>query len=481
MLRTPEEYIDRLKSRRPNIYVQGEKLDDPLSHPVVEPIVKSTSLTFEMAKDPEYEDLMTVESPYINEKVNRYNHPHLTSDDYKNMQKMMRVIARKHGSCVGARCVGLNPISVLVDMTGKMDKKYDTNYSDRYTSWLKSIQKEDLAVGGVFTDPKGDRLKRPVEQEDPNQYLHVVDRNEDGIIVRGAKVHLSGVHVSDVALVAPCVRITDENYAIAFATPVDAEGISFHTQLSIPLMSRMADADPYDLGNPVHGGYGISTMIFDDVFIPKEKVFLDGETREASLLAARCGTNHRARMPACKCGICDLLQGAALRSAECIGVDEEDHIQNKLSKMMFVSEQAYGSAIAAADLGSEGKYEGYFSDPKMSSVAKVRCSEALMENIHLATDIAGGVVSGTVTKEDLDSSEHGELLKGFYTGKPDTTAEERVRMAKLIEYVSQGSAVYTESLQGGTPRQGNYMNIRRFTDFEQLKEDAENITKGNLP
>jgi len=170
--------------------------------------------------------LATAVSHLTGEKINRYTHVHQNVDDLIKKVKMLRVLGQRTGTCF-QRCVGLDGLNALYTTTFEMDKKLDTNYHKKFLEYLKYIQNKDLMVAGSMTDPKGDRSKRPSEQSDKDLFLHIVEKNSDGIVVRGAKMHQTGIVNSHEILVMPTQALQkgDEEFAVSFAIPVDVKGI----------------------------------------------------------------------------------------------------------------------------------------------------------------------------------------------------------------------------------------------------------------
>ncbi|MHA1467950.1 MAG: 4-hydroxyphenylacetate 3-hydroxylase N-terminal domain-containing protein, partial [Promethearchaeota archaeon] len=189
-LKTPEEYLESIK-RDLNLYMFGEKVNEFWKHPIIKPSINTVMKIYELAQIEEYKDLMTVKSHLTGEVVNRFTHIHQSVDDLIKKVKMQRMLGQKVACCF-QRCVGFDAANALYSVTYEMDKKNSTNYHKRFKNYWIDVQNQDLMVDGAMTDTKGDRGKRPANQTDPDQYLHIIDENDDGIFIKGAKVHQTG-------------------------------------------------------------------------------------------------------------------------------------------------------------------------------------------------------------------------------------------------------------------------------------------------
>lgn len=332
-MKTRNEYIESLRKLNIQVYLLGEKVDDPTTHPIIAPSLNSVAMTYELAQQPEYEDLMTATSNLTGEKINRFTHLHQSTEDLLKKVKMQRLLGQKTASCF-QRCVGMDAANAVYSTTYECDQAHGTHYFDNFREYWKRVQREDLTVDGAMTDPKGDRGKSPSQQSDPDMYLRVVERRPDGIVVRGSKAHQTGIINSHEVIVMPTVamRPEDKDYAVAFAIPSDAPGIfMIYGRQSCDTRKLEPNAD-IDLGNKNFGGHE-ALMIFDDVFVPNELVFMDGETDFAGMLVERFASYHRQSYGGCKVGVGDVLIGATALAADYNGVPKASHIKDKLIEM----------------------------------------------------------------------------------------------------------------------------------------------------
>ena len=316
----------------------GELIENPVDHPMIRPSMNSVAKTYELAEKPEYQDLMTVYSPLIGKRINRFCHLHQSTEDLVNKVKMQRLMGQKTAACF-QRCVGMDAFNAIFSTTYEMDQKLGTEYHKRFTEYMKFVQENDLTVDGAMTDPKGDRSLSPSRQEDPDMYMHVVEVREDGIVVRGAKAHQTGAVNSHEHLIMPTVAMKEEDkdYAISFAVPSDAEGVFMVYGRQSCDTRKMEENADMDLGNAQYGGHE-ALVVFDNVFVPNERVFMCREYEFAGMMVERFAGYHRQSYGGCKVGVGDVLIGAAALAADYNGVPKANHIKDKLIEMIHLNE-----------------------------------------------------------------------------------------------------------------------------------------------
>jgi len=335
-LMTGDEYRESLRARKPlKVYFQGEKLSDPMDHPVVKLSTNSVALTYDFAHVPEYADVATAQSTLTAQRVNRFCHLHEGVEDLLRKVKLLRELGRRCGTCF-QRCVGMDTLNAVFITTYEMDRKYGTDYHERFRRYAVEAQENDWTIDGCMTDVKGDRGKRPAEQADPDLYLHVVERRKDGIVIRGAKASQTGAINSHQHLVMPTLSLREgeEDYAVCCGVPADAEGITYLYGRQ-PSDLRKLDASAtgaMDCGNACYGGQEC-LIVFDDVFVPNDRVFMDGQYDFARRLVETFAAYHRQSYGGCKTGVGDVLIGAASCIAEYNGVAGASHIKDKIVEM----------------------------------------------------------------------------------------------------------------------------------------------------
>ena len=227
-MKTAKEYKDSLRDRKIKVYLKGELLDPKtlIDHPFIRGHVNSAAMTYALAGMKEYEELMTATSHLTGKKINRFTHIHQSTDDLVKKVKMLRMISQKTGTCY-QRCVGFDAMNATYSVTYEIDQAMGTNYHERFKKYLEYVQENDLMIAGAMTDVKGDRSLRPGQQKDPDLFVHVVEKRDDGIVIRGAKAHMTGMVNSHEMLIMPTMGMKEDeaDYAVCCAIPVDAEGV----------------------------------------------------------------------------------------------------------------------------------------------------------------------------------------------------------------------------------------------------------------
>ena len=414
---TKEQYIESLRKLNLKVYFMGELISNPVDHPMIRPSMNSVAMTYELAEKDEYKTLMTAKSNLTGKTVNRFCHLHQSTEDLINKVKMQRLVGQKTGACF-QRCVGMDAFNAIYSTTYEIDQAHGTEYHKRFTEYLKYVQDNDLTVDGAMTDPKGDRGLSPSQQEDPDLYLRIKEVRPDGIIVRGAKAHQTGAVNSHEHLIMPTVAMkeSDKDYAVSFAIPSDAEGIlMIYGRQSCDTRKMEKDAD-LDLGNSQFGGHE-ALVIFDDVFVPNERIFMCKEYEFAGMMVERFAGYHRQSYGGCKVGVGDVLIGAAALAADYNGVPKANHIKDKLIEMMHLNETLYSCGIACSTEGEPTLAGNYQINLLLANVCKQNVTRFPYEIARLAEDIAGGLMVTMPSAQDLRDPYIGGYVKKYLQGR----------------------------------------------------------------
>ena len=474
-----QQYKESLKKLKPIIYYMGEKIDSVVDHPMTKPHVNSAAMTYELAQDPLYQNLMTADSHLTGTKVNRFTHVHQSKEDLVNKVKMMRMIAQKTGTCF-QRCVGLDAMNATFITTYNVDKKYGTDYHKKFTAWLKYVQENDLMIAGAMTDVKGNRNKKPSGQSDPDLFTHIVEKREDGIVIKGAKAHMTGMANSHEMLILPTTNLLegDEAYAVACAVPVDAKGVThvFGRQTND---QRRLQGD-LDTGNAEYAIVGGETLtVLDNVFVPWDRVFMCGEIEFAQDYVTRFAAYHRQNYGGCKVGNSDVLIGATSLIAKMNGANKASHIKDKLIEMTHLAETMYCCSLACSYEGVKEEAGSYYVNTLLANEVKLNCTKNMYEISRLAHDIAGGFIATLPHEWDFNSPVTGPLIKKYFVGNEEYSAEDRIKSARLLENMSGGTAL-AESMHGAGSPQAMRIMILRESNMEQKEELAANLAHVKL-
>jgi 4-hydroxybutyryl-CoA dehydratase/vinylacetyl-CoA-Delta-isomerase len=466
-IETTADYMTSLRKLDPVIYYRGERIKDVTSHPATAPHVRSAAMTYSLANTDEHRDLATATSHLTGNVISRFTHVHQSVEDLIKKIKLLRVLGQKTGTCF-QRCVGFDAINSVYTVTYEIDQKLGTDYFERFKKWLVDIQNQNLMVVGAMTDPKGDRSKGPAQQSDPDQYVHVVKRTRDGVVIRGAKLHMTGAVNSHEILVMPTTALDEQSkdYAIVCALPVDADGVTmiFGRQAGD---DRRDNLERIDVGKPRFGAVGgEAVIVFDDVFVPREKVFVNGETDFTGSLVYRFAAHHRANYGACKTGLMDVLTGAVSYLAQVQGTAKASHVKEKITEMIHLSETLYSSSIATSAEGWQTPSGGYMVNTMLANVCKQNVTRFHFEVARLALDLAGGFIATLPSEYDLKSEDVGHLVKKYFSGVEGIPTEERIRIGRLIEAMTGGTAL-VESMHGAGSPQAQRVMIFREGELEK--------------
>lgn len=475
-IRTGDEYIESLRGRKIKVYLFGELVEEPVDHPIIRPSINAVAETYDLAV--REEELASADSGITGLRVNRFLHIAESAEDLVLQNKMQRKLGQNTGTCF-QRCVGMDALNALHSTTFEIDEKYGTTtYHSRFLEFVKMVQRENLVIGGAMTDPKGDRSKGPAEQEDPDLFTRIVDKDERGIYVSGAKAHQTGCINSHWIILMPTVRLTenDKDWAVVGAIPADAEGVTYIYGRQSCDTRSMEGGDGIDSGNAKFGGQE-ALIILDKVFIPWEHVFMHGEYEFASMLIERFTCYHR-RSYVCKTGLGDVLIGAAASIADYNGVPKVSHIKDKLVEMTHLNETIFAAGIASSYQGHRMKSGVYLNEDMLAQVCKHNVTRYPYEIGRLAQDIAGGLVVTLPSERDLKHPDVGPMLLKYLAGRKDVAVEDRVRMLRLIENMTLGrNAVgyLTESMHGAGSPQAQRIQIQRQMQLEYKKNLARNL------
>ena len=471
-LKTYDKYIASLKQMRPNIYKFDQLIEDVTTHPATRRTVEGHAWTFKGAFDEKLKDKLTTTSHLTGEPISRYLSIVQSAEDMYANSDMKRLMFHLTGTCTGGRCAGWSALNAMFITTFEMDRDLGTNYHQRFLSWLKQAQQNDITISGALTDAKGDRTKQPSQQEDPDMFLRVVEKRADGIVVRGAKLMICGVAAANEIFVLPgsAYKEEDADYAVSFVVPRDIEGLTI-VETRHPNDTRDQE-EGFD--NPVtEGGITQAFLFFEDVFVPKERVFMCGETKYTGSTVGYFIMPYRAAIGGCVAGQGDIKIGSAILTARANGLSSKV-FKDKLVQMYVNNETTYGMGIAAAARGKKHPSGAWLCDPLLSNVNKVHVATLPYETSVIAQDIAGGIAeTGCMPSyQDFESKKYGHLIKKYM--KARHSAETRARAARLVEWCTLGSGVPGCMHGGGSP-DGAKLVIRATANLEEKVQIARRL------
>jgi len=470
-MRTKAKFVESLRKQKPKVYLHGEKVENIVDHPMFRIPIDSVGIECDLINNPKYQDLTTKISPLINGRISRWYALWESAEDLIAFQHMLRELTPLFVCIPGCEVTSI--INAIWVATYDVDKIYNTNYHDRLTNYLKYVQENGIMLTGAITDVRGDRSKRPSEQADPDMYLHVVERRKDGIVVRGAKASNTGGPVANEIFAMPTrtMREDEKDFCVAFAIPVDTEGVIFLAR------TWGAPEAKGEIDQPLSRRFGLceATTFFDNVFVPWDRVFLCGEA-EGSESAINTFIQNRGVFCGCRAGRIDAIIGAAALIAEYNGVSQASHIRRKITEMIIGAETVYALAYTAATAGTQHP-SGVFSASSLeANVGRLLATYRLSECFPSLMDITGGLIVTSPFEEELKNPETKKYVDKYLKAKPDVPAEHRLRLIKYIEDMVAGKVgdwMLPESILGSGPPENQMIDIWNSYDLEKRKRIAK--------
>jgi 4-hydroxyphenylacetate 3-monooxygenase/4-hydroxybutyryl-CoA dehydratase/vinylacetyl-CoA-Delta-isomerase len=459
---------------KPNIYVGDEIIgrDDPR----LESGMYVMRQTFDCAHDERYRDVCTAVSHLTGETINRFTHIHQTQDDLMKKQEMTKLLSHRVGGCI-QRCMGVDALNALSVVTYEVDQACGTKFNENFINYLKWVQENDIVGNCAQTDVKGDRLARPHQQVDPDMYLRIVESREDGIVVRGAKSCNSAAPYVDEIIVTPTrfMGAKDNAYAVSFAIPADWPGIKLAALPGVRHKRKHIDA-------PIaHVGDLESLTIFDDVFIPKDRVFLNGLaypecTPYAGFLAIMFAHFHRHSYTGCKPATSEVLASSAALVAEYNGIEKTSHVQEKLCHIITIAELVYAAGIASAARCVKMPSGTMIPDEILTNAGRKLAGEEIYNEVRILADLAGGLIATMPLEDSYYNEDIGELLHKYIKRNPLVSAENVHRCFRMIEdqLISEfGGSTLVAGLHGGGSPQMEAIAMMGGYNLEELKGIAK--------
>jgi 4-hydroxybutyryl-CoA dehydratase/vinylacetyl-CoA-Delta-isomerase len=418
-------------------------------------------------------ELYTTTSVFTGEKIHRWNSMMQNSEHLISNMKMKRQNYRRTGSCTGAVCVGWNAQNVLWAVTHEMDQELGTDYHQRLKEWILLAQRDGLTVAGALTDAKGNRSLKPSQQIDADVNIRIAEVREGGIIIRGAKLMICGTAASQEIFLLPggVYGKEDKDYALACVVPRDIEGLTI-VEATRPSDSRdLEDTSGNEVPNT---GITQGLLLFEDVFVPNERVFMCGEYQYTRQFIQYFTANYRACIGACVSGQGDVMVGASVLMARVNGLSSKTFI-DKLVNMSINNQVTYGLGVGACALGTKHSSGSFFADPLTAHTNKVMVATLPYETKRLTQEIGGGIVeTGCMPSyKDFTHTVYGKLLQKYYKAGAGS-ALSRLKAARLSEWLTIGGGVPGCMHGGGSP-DGAKLVIRFATPIDEYADYARKI------
>ena len=425
-LRTVEQYKSSLRDNRA-VFFRGQKVADVNTHPVIGIAVEHASIDYKMAEDPRYRDLAVVREG--GEEYSRYYHLPKSGADLHKRSELIAASTREAATLVILiKEIGTDALLALNIVGAQLAAKGKPEYLERIKKYHRYCRDNDLAMAVAQTDVKGDRSLGPGAQEHPDYYVRIVEERKDGIVVRGAKIHTSVSTNSNEIVVLPtrAMKPEDKAYAVAFAVPADAPGLKM-----IAATHGSAKKDPIE--HPISARHKMmeTLTVFDDVFVPNDRIFLQGEVDFAGLLALTFVRFHRFTAVSYKLPLLEALSGAAYAVAEANGILAASHVRDKLTHLAVYHTMVRGLIERAADTCT---IEQGIAVPNtlLTNVAKYHFAHNYHQAVQIVQDLAGGILVTAPAAEDLTSEATRAYVLKYLGGRKGFDAEKRLRLLNMI-------------------------------------------------
>jgi 4-hydroxybutyryl-CoA dehydratase/vinylacetyl-CoA-Delta-isomerase len=472
MIRTPEQYLKSLNDGRV-LYFNGEQVPDPAKHPLLKRQCTVNVLGYTFVNHPKYRDQVTVVEDG-ERSMFLWNQPKTVEDMMKRRQIYLTM--RRIGASVSA--VGVDALAAAGIVATKMDRMLGTHYMDAVEDYRAHIKKTDPILSGAITDVKGNRSLRPGAQEQHQDfYVRVVDRQKEGIVVRGAKIFISGTGASNETIVQPCRahREEDKDCAVVFATPLNAEGITII--VSPPDFQELEDEEAFWNwpDSAVKGGHTECMIIFDDVFVPWNRVFMCGEWQFGSDIARTFGKFHRLFGSVRSSVDLEVLVGTAALLAEYNGLDRYPHIQEKLAWLTYHAETVDALSKAACMNPDFDEETGLPIPSQMYiNIAKYKFANDAAEASKMAADICGGIISCVPNYKDWNNPQMRAIFDKYLAAKAGVPTEHRLRAVRLLKNLTAFNRDQTQIHAEGSLMAQKIM-LYAGGDWERYKAAAKRV------
>jgi 4-hydroxybutyryl-CoA dehydratase/vinylacetyl-CoA-Delta-isomerase len=489
MIKTVEQYLASLDDGR-EVWCLGERVKDVRTHPTVSTIVRMAAMDYVLPNHPDFRDLFVTKDA-DGEDINFLLTSPKTSEDMLRRRKCYMTGMRAGGGVL-VHCMGADALAAFSVAAEVMDKKLGTGYMERVENYRRYLQKNDLAITGAITDVKGDRGLRPSQQKQHQDfYLRIVDRQKDGIIVRGAKVHISASPCANELLCLPCRTHAeaDKDYALGFAIPVATKGVKL---IGVePNVRIFGDECAFDYPASDHMQPSESLIIFDDVFVPWDRVFMCGEWQYSQVLAYAFASYHRLFGTCKMTRTLETMTGAASLIAEYNGVQNAQHVRKKLSWMAYITEtvQMLGKQ-ACLDPQSEFGMDVLMPNRMAINASKWTYASNFHEMCQHMQDIGGGLTTTVPSFRDWKNPELKPFIDKYLAAKDGIPTEDRLRILRLIKDIT-GNHMQVDTIHGEGSMAAQEMFLYTSADWKKLQAAArraanmdgwqENDIYGGLP
>jgi 4-hydroxybutyryl-CoA dehydratase/vinylacetyl-CoA-Delta-isomerase len=473
-MRDAKQYIESLRDGR-EVYIHGERVKDVTEHPSLRKAIDHGAIDYELDKRSDLRDLLVTKSSITGNEIRRYFELPRGPEDLLRRQELIETTTRNGASVViFMKEIGTDALNALNMTCYDMDKKHGTDYSARVAQYRHYLEENDLSMAGAITDVKGDRSLRPSQQEMPYNYLKIIERRSDGIVVRGCKVHTTSVPIANEVIVLPTRAMTeaDKDYCVAFGIPVNSKGVK--------IISRPERGDLGAFDYPLSSRHTTleALTIFDDVFVPKERIFMDGEWEFAGVMANCFATWHRFTGISYKYPFAQMMIGASALIADYNGVRTASHIQDRIIDLVIYAQsiKTFGQAAARECVMTENGVA--YPNPLLCNIGKHFFAANYHASMKALQEVAGGLVATGPTEADCKNPATREFIERYLGGRKGVDAMSRLKVMKLIRDMGGTDGAgewWVGTLHGEGSLQAQKMSIMRGYDVGRCVDYVKDL------
>ena len=473
MLMSAADYRESLRRYKPRVFVDGDRIESVVEEPRLEPGINAIGVTYDLALDERYREIMTAEYSGSGETVNRMLHINEEPQHLLNKLEATRLVCRESGCA--QRYLTHDAMNAIYQATHQIDDAKGTEYLDRYKAYIEYVHANDLTLGVAMTDGKGDRSLRPHRQANIDSYVHIKERRKDGIVIRGAKAIITGAPYVHELLVMPCRNMTeaDQDFAVCCAVPLDAENL---TIISRPAGRPGQEAAKFS----AKFAQATGVAIFDDVFVPYDRVFLAGEWEHSQFLTSTYATHHRHSCIGARAGFGDLLIGTGVLMVESNGLDPDraPHLRDDLVELIKITEGFYACGVAASVYGFQDPSGVFQPDGVFANIGKLLLASQIYDMHRLAHDVSGGMIVALPGPDEDHNPETKGDMSAMLKTREDIPYEARMEVARMMEDLTASNTAgwYSViSLHGGGSPEAMRREIYRYYPLEERRHLVERL------
>ncbi len=473
MFMSADDYRDSLRGYQPKVFLDGDEVESVVDEPRFAPGINAVGVTYDYALRTPYQDYMVATQSSSNQTVNRMIHINRNTEDLLLKLEAVRLICRESGCA--QRYLSHDALNAIFKLTHQLEADGTTPYHQRFLNYLHEIQDRDLTLGVAMTDAKGHRARRPQAQVNADTYVHISERRADGIVIRGTKAIVTGAPYMHELLVMPCRTMNEESkeFAVCCAVRVDAPGLT--------MVSRPAGR-PGEASAKFSAKYGQSTAvcIFEDVFVPWERVFMAGEAGHTEFLVTTYANHHRHSCIAARAGFGDLLIGAGVLMSEANGLDPNDygHIRDSMVELIKTVEGFFACGVAASVYGIEHPSGAWQPEPVFANVGKLMLATQIYDMHRHAHEVSGGLIVALPGPDEDHNPQTAGNLAAVLAARDDIPYESRIEVARFIQDLTAsdtGGWYSLISLHGGGSPEAMKREIYRRYPIEERKALVERL------